>query len=85
MPCVAMVPGTRPERLEVQTMLRKRQEAIRILPPVVEPMSEADFEEVTDLLADLILEKIRRNRKSGLVAAKESHGGSEDLSGSHNR
>lgn len=55
MPCVAMVPGTRPERLEVQTMLRKRQEPIRILPPVVEPMSEADFEEVTDLLADLIL------------------------------
>ncbi len=66
-------------------MVRKRQEPIKILPPVIKPMSEADFEEVTDLLADLILEKIRRNQKSGPVAATESHGGSEDLSGSHNR
>jgi len=36
------------------------QEPIRILPAKVVPMSDEEFEEVTDLLADLI--KIKRDR-----------------------
>jgi hypothetical protein len=43
-------------------MVGKRQEPIRILPPIIEPLSEADFEEVTDLLADLIREKLQGKR-----------------------
>lgn len=33
---------------------------IRVLPPIVVPASEDDFEEITDLLADLILEMLNR-------------------------
>lgn len=43
-------------------MTRPAREPIRILPPKFVPMSEEEFDEVTDLLAELILEKLRENR-----------------------
>lgn len=64
-------------------MVGAPQEPLRILPAVIEPMSEEDFEEVTDLLADLILETVRRKRAAGEELSMASDKGQEGLSGSH--
>jgi hypothetical protein len=64
-------------------VVKRPQEPIGILPAVIEPMSEADFEEVTDLLADLIWETIRRNRTRSEQSPTASDKGHEDRPGSH--
>lgn len=55
-------------------MARSKQEPIRVLPAKVTPMSEEDYEELTDLLAELILEKLnraRRERRTDLLEAQD--------------
>lgn len=56
-----------PSRLRLSTIGKVAHDttspgAIRILPPKFVPMSGEEFDEVTDLLAELILEKLRENR-----------------------
>ncbi|MGH2789313.1 MAG: hypothetical protein ACRDJV_15675 [Actinomycetota bacterium] len=45
-------------------MARSKTKPIRVLPGKVVPMSEEDFEEVTDLLAEIILERLNRARRA---------------------
>ena len=53
-------------------MARSKQEPIRVLPAKVVPLSEEDFEQVTDLLAELILEKLTRARKEQRTELRET-------------